>query len=49
MGEELAGGGMVKGRGYRYGGGMKPAAHRCNRMRGQWCGAVTGTDYSGTY
>jgi len=52
--EELAGGGMVKGRGYRYGGkvkGMRAGGSTGgSRMRGRGCGAaVTGTDYSGTY
>jgi len=48
MGEEFAGGGMVKGRGYRHGGNVK--SMRAGGGKGRGCGAaVAGTDYSGTY
>jgi len=52
--EGFMGGGMVKGRGYRYGGKVKGyrdgMSVSANPMKGRGCGAaMSGKGYSGTY
>jgi len=53
-GEAMMGGGMVKGKGYRYGGKVKGmmggGSTGSNRMKGRGCGAaMSGKGFSGTY
>lgn len=52
--EGFMGGGMVKGKGYRYGGKVKGmmggGSTGSNRMKGRGCGAaMSGKGFSGTY
>jgi hypothetical protein len=54
MGDEMAGGGMVKGKGYRYGGKVKGmyggGSTGVNSMKGRGCGAaMSGKGFSGTF